>query len=304
MPDDRAGRVSFLPGNRRAVADETGALQGRRTATAGEPLLRPLPRHLGCGHALRETGVRARQAHVALLKRLRKSRDWLHALCVAWWWEQGIAAAPPGRFPVRACDAPPVKEPGKPGAPWRGHSSVRLPSLPGACFALPRPAGVAGGRVVAPLSASHGRPQSGRPGVLACGRHGVCGGRGRPDHRSGKYRCAGVSHLGRGAVRPPRGRDDAFQRRHRAGLAGQDGGGAARRRSRASHASRHRAAAPSPSSCAPRSPSPLPPRRCWSGTGLAGRSSRSSSAARRWRSWGISPNPMTTGPRRGCPGSG
>ena len=147
MPDDWAVRVSFLPGNWRAVADETGALQGWRTATAGEHLWRPLLRHQGCRHSLRETGVRARQAHVAavaavaLLKRLRKSRDWLHALCGAGGREQGIAVAPPGRFPVRACDAPPVKEPGKPGTLWQGHSSVRLPSLPGAFFALPAPPG-------------------------------------------------------------------------------------------------------------------------------------------------------------------
>ena len=49
-------------------------------------LLRMLLIHLGCGHSLRETVVCARQANladlsgVALLKRLRKSKDWLYAL--------------------------------------------------------------------------------------------------------------------------------------------------------------------------------------------------------------------------------
>ena len=76
--------------------------------------MRVLLIHLGCGHSLRETAVRARKARlaelssVALWKRLRKSRDWLQ---------------------VRAIDATTVKEPGKSGSLWRIHYSVRLPAL-------------------------------------------------------------------------------------------------------------------------------------------------------------------------------
>ena len=80
--------VSFFPGNWRDLAASTGALKGLRKDKSAETLLRTLLIHLGCGHSLRETVVRARQANladlsdVALLKRLRKSRDWLYALCV------------------------------------------------------------------------------------------------------------------------------------------------------------------------------------------------------------------------------
>ena len=62
------------------------------------------------------------------MKRLRKSADWLQALCVALFREQGIAL-PPGGFQVRVFDATTVKEPGRTGSLWRLHYSVRLPSL-------------------------------------------------------------------------------------------------------------------------------------------------------------------------------
>ena len=73
--------VSFFPANWLDLAASTGALKGLRKDKSPENLLRTLLIHLGCGHSLRETVVRARQASladlsdVALLKRLRKSRD-------------------------------------------------------------------------------------------------------------------------------------------------------------------------------------------------------------------------------------
>ncbi len=72
--------VSFLPANWQELAASTGALRGLRKDKSQESLLRTLLIHLGCGHSLRETVVRARQAQladlsaVALFKRLRKSR--------------------------------------------------------------------------------------------------------------------------------------------------------------------------------------------------------------------------------------
>ena len=98
-------------------------------------LLRTLLIHLGCGHSLRETVVRARQANladlsdVALLKRLRKSKDWLYALCVRLFQEHGIAVATGDGFQIRAFDATTVKEPDRKPALWRIHYSVCLPSL-------------------------------------------------------------------------------------------------------------------------------------------------------------------------------
>ena len=91
--------VSFFPANWLDLAASTGALKGLRKDKSPENLLRTLLIHLGCGHSLRETVVRARQASLADLsdvacsKRLRKSREWLYALCVELFREHG------SRFP-------------------------------------------------------------------------------------------------------------------------------------------------------------------------------------------------------------
>ena len=127
--------VSFFPSNWQELAAETGALRGLRKDKSPEKLLRTLLIHLGCGHSLRETVVRARQASladlsdVALLKRLRKSRDWLYALCVELFREHGIAVSSDGGFQVRVLDATTVQEPGRTGSLWGLHYSVNLPSL-------------------------------------------------------------------------------------------------------------------------------------------------------------------------------
>ena len=95
--------------------------------------------------------MRARRAQladlsdVALLKRLRKSRDWLQALCVELFREQGLVAAEAGRFRVRAFDATIVKEPGRSGSLWRIHYSVRLPSLTCDYFKLTKTKGAGTG---------------------------------------------------------------------------------------------------------------------------------------------------------------
>ena len=83
MREDWNLLVLFLPGNWRELAASTGALKGLRKNKSAENLLRVLLIHLGCGHLLRETAVRARKAQMAELssvapwKRLRKSQDWL-----------------------------------------------------------------------------------------------------------------------------------------------------------------------------------------------------------------------------------
>ncbi len=144
--------VSFLPPNWEDLARQTGALRKLRKHKSPGNLLRTLLLHLGCGHSLRETVVRARRADladlsdVALLKRLRKSRDWLQALCVELFREQGLAAttaADSGE--VRAFDATTVSEPGRTGSLWRIHYSVRLPSLTCDFFKLTRTEGAGTG---------------------------------------------------------------------------------------------------------------------------------------------------------------
>ena len=78
--------VSFSPAHGQERAAEAGAWRGLRKDKSPDAFLRALLIHLGCGHSLRETVVRARQASlvdlsaVALFKRLRKSRHWLYQI--------------------------------------------------------------------------------------------------------------------------------------------------------------------------------------------------------------------------------
>lgn len=135
MGEDWTLLVSFLPSGWRELAKDTGALKGLRKDKSVENLLRTLLIHLGCGHSLRETVVRARRANladlsdVALLKRLKKSKEWLYSLCITLFQEQGIEVSSTEGFQVRAFDATTVKEPGQTGGLWRIHYSVCLPSL-------------------------------------------------------------------------------------------------------------------------------------------------------------------------------
>ena len=66
---------------------------------------------------------------MALLKRLRKSREWLYALCVELFREHGIAVSTEAGFWVRAFDATTVQEPGRTESQWRVHYNVNLPSV-------------------------------------------------------------------------------------------------------------------------------------------------------------------------------
>ena len=133
--------------------------------TNGEESPPPWCRSIGRVNLSSVTVVRARQANladlsdVALLKRLRKSKDWLYALCVRLFQEHGIAVATGGGFQIRAFDATTVKEPGKTGALWRIHWSVCLPSL--ACENSPAPRGRA--------AANHWRSSRSAPAITYTG---------------------------------------------------------------------------------------------------------------------------------------
>jgi len=115
MDEDWTLLLSFLPDDWRELANETGVLKGLRKDKSVENLLRVLLIHLGCGHSLRETVVRAKKANlatlsdVALLKRLKKSKRWLYALCVELFQEHGIAVSASDQFQVRVFDATTVK---------------------------------------------------------------------------------------------------------------------------------------------------------------------------------------------------
>lgn len=133
--DDWELLVSFLPPNWQELAVQHGALKGLRKHKSAEHLMRVLLLHFACGHSLQETSVRARQAAladlsaVALWKRLKKSKDWLHALCGELFRERGVDLAAAGKPPMRVIETITVKEPGPTGSLWRLHYSVQLPSL-------------------------------------------------------------------------------------------------------------------------------------------------------------------------------
>lgn len=135
MDEDWQTLLSFFPHDWQEIAWDTGALKGLRKNKSPEDLLRTLLIHVGCGYSLRETALRARKAEladlsdVALMKRLRKSREWLRLMCVSLFQSRGVALSGEGTFQVRAFDATTVKEPGKTGSLWRLHYSVCLPSL-------------------------------------------------------------------------------------------------------------------------------------------------------------------------------
>ena len=134
--------VSMLPTRWRELARETGATKGLRQDKDEESCLRVLLLHLVCGYSLRETVVRAREAHlaqlsdVALLKRLRKSKDWLHGLCRALLAERAPLARGVAARALRLIDATLVQEPGPTGSSWRLHYSLRWPQLTCDHFAL------------------------------------------------------------------------------------------------------------------------------------------------------------------------
>lgn len=151
MDEDWQLLLTFFPEGWEEIATNCGALKGLRKDKSPESLLRTLLIHLACGHSLRETVVRAKEAgiadlsDVALLKRLRKSKDWLYAMCVALFQERGVAISSEGDFQVRAFDATLIKEPGKTGSLWRIHYSVSLPSLSCDFFKLTATEGIGTG---------------------------------------------------------------------------------------------------------------------------------------------------------------
>lgn len=125
--------LSFFPADWKQLARSTGALKGLRQDKSEENYLRVLLMHLGCGLSMRETVVRAQEAHlaelsdVALLKRIRKSQQWLFELCRALFQERGLRPKVGVGKTLRLIDATEVKEPGKTGSLWRIHYSLRWP---------------------------------------------------------------------------------------------------------------------------------------------------------------------------------
>jgi len=128
--------MSFLQEGWEGMAAQAGALKGLHRNKSAEHLLRVLLLHLGCGHSLSETVVRARQSGLAelppaaLMKHLIKAGPWLHSFCQALLAEQNMFRDPPSEaLEMRLADAATVREPGKTGSLWRIHCPVCVPSL-------------------------------------------------------------------------------------------------------------------------------------------------------------------------------
>jgi hypothetical protein len=135
MDEDWAVLLTMMPDRWRELAQETEALKGLRKDKGEADFLRTLLLHLACGYSLRETAVRAREANladlsdVAVLKRLRKSKDWLHALCRRLLEEQATVTQRVSGLSLRLIDATVIQEPGPTGSTWRIHYSLRWPQL-------------------------------------------------------------------------------------------------------------------------------------------------------------------------------
>jgi Transposase DDE domain len=128
--------TSLFPEGWQHQAKQTGAIERQRGITAPEALLRLFLLHVARGYSLRETAVRAKEAGIAaisdvgLLKRLRRSEDWLHWLCSRLASENGVQMpSGDGQRLVRIVDGTIIKEPGKTGSQWRILYSMRLPDL-------------------------------------------------------------------------------------------------------------------------------------------------------------------------------
>lgn len=175
---------AFFPADWQDLARQSGALKGLRQDKSAEPLLRTLLLHVGGGHSLRETAVRAQAAgwahlsDVALFKRLRKSKAWLQRLCEALVAERRLPAAPAGpRW--RLIDATVVQEPGPRGGLWRLHYSFQWPTLACDFFRLTAGKGPGTGESLRPYPFQAGecvladRGYCHGPGLQAAARQGA-----------------------------------------------------------------------------------------------------------------------------------
>lgn len=128
--------VSLFPEGWQQQAKQTGAIERQRGITSPDILLRLFLLHVARGYSLRETAVRAKESGLAaisdvgLLKRLRRSEEWLRLLCTRLVLDNGVQMPRAGgQRAVRIVDNTIIKEPGKTGSQWRVVYSMRLPDL-------------------------------------------------------------------------------------------------------------------------------------------------------------------------------
>ncbi|HEY8671479.1 MAG TPA: IS4 family transposase [Terriglobales bacterium] len=156
--EDWAVLLSLFPEGWENQARKTGAMARHRGIAIPETLLRLFLLHVARGYSLRETSVRATESGLAtisdvgILKRLRRSEDWLHWLCAQLVSENGVQMPQTkDRGVVRIVDGTIIKEPGKTGSQWRILYSIRLPDLRCDYFNLTAITGVGTGESFARL---------------------------------------------------------------------------------------------------------------------------------------------------------
>jgi hypothetical protein len=125
----------LLPQGWQAAARELGAFRRARYIKDPGTLLRVLLFHAINDAGLRQSAALLRAAdvaqlsQVALLKRLRKSTDWLAWIGAGLCGELRDRAGPPGAVRLRVVDSTTVQGPASRGTQWRVHYALDLTSL-------------------------------------------------------------------------------------------------------------------------------------------------------------------------------
>lgn len=128
--------LSFLPDEQvlEATAKSWGAIQRKRAVDSASTLLRLALVYGFCGYSLRQTAAWAEAAEVAslsdvaLLKRFRKTSDWLgHLLGLKL--AERVPPVPANESRLRLVDATTVSAPGSKGTDWRVHLDFDLGAL-------------------------------------------------------------------------------------------------------------------------------------------------------------------------------
>jgi hypothetical protein len=130
--------TELLPPEWQDLARTTGAFQRARNVSDPSTLLLLILLHAASGLSLRQSAARAARMGIAslsdvgLLKRLRSSRDWLHALAAGMFSTSGFQTPVEGILAgrrLRVVDGTSISEPGSSGTDWRLHYCLQLPSL-------------------------------------------------------------------------------------------------------------------------------------------------------------------------------
>lgn len=125
---------SLLPRGWEESAKEKGAIKRLRGFKCVGDVLRVLLLHTGKGYSLRETSAKSKAtgltevSDVALMKRLKKSAEWLKSMCHELMKENHIDLSVANED-IRLFDATVVTEKGKTGSQWRIHYSMNIPAL-------------------------------------------------------------------------------------------------------------------------------------------------------------------------------